>query len=160
MLENIKEYLQYNEETGELIWIKTPSNAVKVGDVAGNINPDGRKRIQFFNKLYYSNKLTWLLKTGRYPDEMVDHKDNNPSNDKFDNLRLANNQTNHQNQRLRSDSKTGYKGVSKAKNRFQARIVVNGKRLNLGCYSSPIEAAIAYDNAAKQYYGEFARTNF
>jgi hypothetical protein len=55
-----------------------------------------------------------------------------------------------------------YKGVCPTnRNRpWQARIKVNGKTINLGTYKTEIEAAKAYDVAAKKYHGEFANLNF
>ena len=55
-----------------------------------------------------------------------------------------------------------YKGVSwrKDRNRWLVRIMFRGKRIYLGCFKDEIEAARIYDQAAKKYFGEFARCNF
>jgi hypothetical protein len=45
-------------------------------------------------------------------------------------------------------------------NRWRARIRVNGKRISLGLFKDEIEAAKAYDRAARKYHGEFASLNF
>lgn len=53
-----------------------------------------------------------------------------------------------------------YKGVSKGSGKnYRARIKIDGKELRLGTFSDPIDAARAYDRAAKEFFGEFARLN-
>ena len=95
--------------------------------------------------------------------EEVDHEDQNGLHDWRENLRCCFKARNHHNQRIRSDSATGYKGVSKYSNRsdlYRARIAVNGRRMHLGCFKNPVLAAQRYDAAARFYFGEFALVNF
>jgi hypothetical protein len=90
----------------------------------------------------------------------LDRIDNSKGYEK-DNCRWANRQEQTRN-RGHKKIKTGikFKGVSRTKyNRFRARIGVNYKHIELGCFSSEIEAAKAYNEAAKKYFGEFAQLN-
>lgn len=91
--------------------------------------------------------------------ERVDHIDGNGLNNKRDNLRLATHMQNMANQRIRSNNTTGYKGVTKTKNKYRSRIGYNGKDIHIGIYDTPELAAIAYNNAACIYFGEFAQLN-
>lgn len=96
-------------------------------------------------------------------DREVDHINGVGLDNRRSNLRYATKSQNHQNQKLRADTKTGFKGVSKYANRrdlWRARILVKGERIHLGCFKSPEEAAVAYDEAAKKFFGEFALINF
>lgn len=93
---------------------------------------------------------------------LVDHVNGNGLDNQRANLRPASSRQNSQNRGLRSDNTSGYKGVSwKKKDRlWVATISVNGKPKHIGCFSSAIDGAIAYDAAAVHYFGAFARLNF
>jgi HNH endonuclease len=92
----------------------------------------------------------------------VDHVDHDTLNNQRDNLRPATKSQNSHNQRPRSDSAAGYKGVSwlAQKNRWKATIHLDGKARHLGFYVSDIEAALAYDAAASETQGAYAFLNF
>lgn len=92
----------------------------------------------------------------------VDHIDGNGLNNQKSNLRICSAQQNLRNSGLRRDNSTGYKGVSfSISNKgFMATIRYNNKKIYLGTFLTPEEAARAYDEAAKRLHGEFARTNF
>ena len=91
----------------------------------------------------------------------VDHINLDKSDNRKLNLRLATNAENQRNSRLQSNNTSGLKGVSfyKPRNKYRARIKVDGKEIHLGYYVSIIEASEAYDRAANHYFGEFARLN-
>jgi hypothetical protein len=59
-----------------------------------------------------------------------------------------------------TDRSAAYKGVSARGKKWRAQICVNGRRLDLGTFSTPEEAARAYDSAARLHFGDFARCNF
>jgi hypothetical protein len=93
---------------------------------------------------------------------LTDHANGNPLDNTRGNLRDATSRQNSWNRRLRSDSRTGYKGVNSRRGGrgYVARILVDGKRKTLGWFHDPINAAKAYDAAAREAFGEFARLNF
>ncbi len=92
----------------------------------------------------------------------VDHIDHNGLNNRKSNLRLCTNQQNLRNKLPKPGCSSKYKGVSwsKARNKFRAKIVHNGKAIHLGYFDSEIDAARAYDKKAHEVFGEFAYLNF
>ncbi len=89
----------------------------------------------------------------------VDHRDRNGLNNQRYNLRPATRSQNVANQPPHKDNKSGFKGVTQERNRWKARIMVDGCQIHLGCYDTAIEAAKAYNGAALKYFGEFAYRN-
>ena len=91
-----------------------------------------------------------------------DHINGNGIDNRRENLRPCTRSENHKNKVLYKSNATGFKGVSlhKVTGRFQSSICVDGTQKYLGLYENAISAAHAYDEAAKQLHGEFARLNF
>jgi len=96
---------------------------------------------------------------GALAAQLVDHINGDGLDNRRANLRIATRAQNCANAFYRN--KTGYRGVyANSTNRYRASIWIDGKRIELGNYRSPIAAALAYDAAARQAHGEFARLNF
>jgi len=98
------------------------------------------------------------------PGEVIDHINGNPNDNRKGNLRIVTQSDNRKNNKMYSTNKTGYKGVAIYKVRgvfkgYSAQITVDYKKIHLGVFHSKIEAAKAYNAAAKNYFGEFARLN-
>lgn len=91
----------------------------------------------------------------------IDHINNIKLDNRKKNLRICSHLENQRNLPL-SRNKSGYRGVSwyKPTNKWRATIKVDKKFKHLGLFINIIDAAKAYDNAAKIYHGSFARLNF
>ena len=97
----------------------------------------------------------------------VDHRDGDGLNNRRSNLRIATKSQNGGNRRKNRGCVTRFKGVrydrsirTAAKISWQAVIQVNKRRFFLGCFATEEEAALAYDRAAVEHFGEFAKLNF
>lgn len=95
------------------------------------------------------------------PGMDVDHVNGNGLDNRRMNLRLASRSQNLANQRKQRDKTSSrYKGVSISRQgTWRARICVRGQKRWLGIFESEEEAALAYNRAASEYFGEFARLN-
>ncbi|HUW19242.1 MAG TPA: HNH endonuclease [Sedimentisphaerales bacterium] len=97
------------------------------------------------------------------PDHLVvDHIDHNGLNNRRSNLRLATFTQNCRNQRRLSHGSSKYKGVhwNKKAKKWAAAIRCDNKTRHLGYFHDEIQAARAYDRAARNYHGVFASLNF
>ena len=95
----------------------------------------------------------------RDPSILVDHINRDKFDNRKQNLRLCNKSQNAANCKARIYK---YKGITyNPRNRnWNAQIKINYKKIHLGCFKTDEGAARAYDEAAKKYFGEFARLNF
>ncbi|MEE8382209.1 MAG: HNH endonuclease [Thermodesulfobacteriota bacterium] len=99
-----------------------------------------------------------ILKNSK--DMEIDHINNDKLDNRRSNLRLCTHKENSQNRKIGINNTSGYKGVHKRPDgRWQARIVVNDKRVSLGYFRNISDAVLAYNDAAEKYYGEFANLN-
>lgn len=111
-----------------------------------------------------NRKRIWMHKVvAETPDGMIcDHIHHNTLDNREEELRNVTLAQNAQNCRKHKNNCSGYKGVSwiKRARKFVAQIERDGRGRTIGYFDDPIEAAKAYDEVAKEYFGEFAHTNF
>lgn len=93
--------------------------------------------------------------------ELADHEDHDRLNCRRYNLRLATAGNNVANKSRPSNNTSGYKGVyfHIRRHKYAAGIASDGSSIHLGLFTDPEQAALAYDAAAIQLFGEFAYTN-
>ena len=141
--EQCRELLEYR--AGEMVRLVATSNAVKVGDVAGSLKRDGYVYICVKGRRYFRSRLVWLMHTGSWPTNHIDHINRIKTDDRIENLRDVTHQQNHFN--------TGAKGYywNKASQKWLTQIMVNGKSIHIGYYDTEAEASAAY-LAAKLIY--------
>jgi hypothetical protein len=163
----VRQLLRYDADSGEFTWLPRPLemfrslraqcswNAKYAGSAAGHYNDLGYLRIAVDDSIYMAHRLAWLFQHGEPVPGVLDHADGNPRNNGIANLRAATWSQNRANS-AKINNALGHKGVGRSYNRFHARITENGRRVELGRFSTAEEAAEAYHNAAIRLYGDFA----
>ena len=91
----------------------------------------------------------------------TDHIDMNRLNNQRLNLRICTRTQNMMNRGKQKNNTTEFKGVRLLRGHTpQAQILINGKNTHIGTFPDKISSAKAYDKVAREYYGEYAKTNF
>lgn len=115
----------------------------------GIVLPDGRRSTQQMH-----NFITGVIG--------IDHRNGDGLDNRRSNLRVTTQAQNCANTRIRSNNKSGFKGVSwhAARAAWVAQIKSGDTSHHLGLFSDREAAARAYDDAAIDLFGEYARINF
>lgn len=114
----------------------------------------GRKN----KRMVYLHRLIIGAKDG----ENVDHINGDKFDNRKSNLRIVTQAQNLYNSAIRSDNTSGYKGVvyvADCEAKWEARIHKDGRKITLGRFTDPKDAAIEYNRWAKKLFGEYARLN-
>lgn len=159
-IEELRNYFDYCAETGILRWRHRESapdhiNSRDAGRVAGSPCGKGYINIGINGRLYPAHRVAFAIYHGRWPRGVIDHINREKSDNRIGNIREATHSQNTCNSRVVSKNALGIKGVRKVGNSYNARITVDRKLLDLGCYKDPMSAKAAYDLAAEKYHGEF-----
>ncbi|MHB9329419.1 HNH endonuclease [Phytobacter ursingii] len=93
---------------------------------------------------------------GCWPVEQIDHINRVRNDNRWSNLREANNTENAYNRELRKDNASGTSGVIRARNKWVVRVQVCGVRHNFGFYSDIELAELVAVEARAKYFGEFS----
>ena len=99
---------------------------------------DGYKRVILFYKNYLLHRIIWFYVYGEWPDNLIDHIDRNPSNNKISNLRIGDKRLNSLNSKLFSTNTSGHRGVSFDSKRKKWRAYYN--QLYLGFFDRKEDA--------------------
>lgn len=160
----LRKLLHYNPDTGIWTWLSPPTGRHVVGKRADFHYDRGYARLRLVKveKSYLqclSHRLAWFYMTGVWPPDEVDHKNNEPSDNRWNNLRLATRTQNVANATRPSHNTSGLKGVSRIKKhprRWRACITQNKKQTSLGWFDCPAAAYFAYVIAADKTHGAFS----
>lgn len=152
--ERLLALLNYCPDTG-IFTNKVNRGKALAGKVAGSVYKNGYVYICLDRIDYLANRLAWFYTHKVWPVNFIDHKDGNPQNNRIKNLREATHAENQTNRRkAASSNKTGYLGVSFAKNmgRYVARMQFEGKYRVIGYFDTPEDASKAYLEAKRKHH--------
>lgn len=158
--------VEYNSETGVFTWrdrtgFRFGKRSDLIGRPAGCINKKGYRTISIDNRIWYGHRLAWLIMTGEPPPAQIDHINCDKADNRFCNLRSANDRENRANSPRQKNNTSGVKGVYLRRDtgKWCARIQRHGRIVWGGDFASLEEAATARASALPLYHGEFSRAS-
>ncbi len=162
--EVLRALLSYDTESGLLTWRPRPDaakdwNTKYALTEAGSVKANGYRSISLNKRDFLVHRIVFKMMTGRDPEAEVDHRDGNPANNRWANLREADRAQNAQNCPTKRNNRLGFKGVvfHPQSGKYRASIQAGGVTHRLGLFDLPEDAHAAYREAAKRLHGEFAR---
>ena len=124
--------------------------------IAVDLSKDGNSKTYLLHRLIAIHFIP-------NPDnkQFVDHINGVKTDNRPQNLRWVTKSENNMNQKKQDDKTSKYKGVyfNKRKNKWQAQIKKDGKWYGLRLHNNEKEAAQAYNDAAIEMFGEYAKLN-
>lgn len=146
----LRELLDYNPETGELVWrVNPPRKKDFVGRRAGRCLVSGYMGLCIAQQHLLAHRAVWLYVHGEWPAGQIDHINGNRSDNRIENLRDVSQKMNLQNRReARASKKTsnflGVFPVESKKNPWGCAIRVDRKKIHIGVFPTEEAAHIAY----------------
>jgi hypothetical protein len=148
----LKELLLYYPKTGSFVRLTGP----KRGQVAGSAQSGGYIQIRIEGVLYVAQRLAWLYMTGKWPEHDIDHRNRKRSDNRWRNLRPADDQTQTYNRSIRRTQRVPVVGIYLTKGgKFAANISVSGQRIFLGVFDTLEEAKTKRGFAEAVHHGEY-----
>ena len=158
-VERVRELLEYRPDVGGscLVWKEDRgSNKVKGLRAGSPHSKQGYIGIGIDGVIYMAHRLVWAIVYGENPAFILDHINQDPLDNRIENLRLCQNEAfdNRQNMEKYANNTSGVKGVSwyKPLKKWAAHIRVNKILISLGYHSTIEAAAEARHNAELKYF--------
>lgn len=155
--ERVRELLDYEPLTGILTW-RQARGGRRAGAVAGTPNAHGHLQIQIDGRNCYAHIVAWTHMTGAYPTVQIDHKDRDPANNRWLNLRPAPGSGNHWNRDAPRTNTSGHKGVSwdRRQRKWRAYATAHRRQKTFGYFVDIGDAVAAHAIGVAHLHGEFA----
>lgn len=163
--ELLLEYFEFHDDGRVFVKKRLSCRSRQIGEQVGTLRRTNRYlAIDVEGERFQLHRLIFYVFNGWCPDQ-IDHIDGNRLNNAPANLRPANSTQNlanapKQSYRIGQIPSSPYKGVSwhRRASKWMAMIHLNRQHIYLGLFGKEEDAHAAYCQAAKKYFGEFART--
>lgn len=144
--DRLKQLLNYDPETGVFTWRVNRTAGVKAGDIAApkSFDADGYRMMRVDGVCYKAHRLVWLYMIGEWPANLIDHINQNPADNRFNNLRPATTAQNGMNRRVDKRNTSGVTGVTWCAKSKKWRVDIGkfGRPVHVGRFVD-LDAAIA-----------------
>lgn len=155
--EKVRQLFSYDKKVGLLIRKVRRSNQ-HIGTVAGRVGNHGAIVIHIEGRLYLAHRLIWLYVTGAFPKDKIDHINGDKMDNRWSNLRECTQAQNLCNTKLRSNNKTGAKGVHiHSQGRFRVQVKKGGVIVFDKLFDDLATAKQAAIDNRNKFHGQFAR---
>lgn len=142
----VRTLLSYSRSTGAFTWRVSRGSRAPMGGVAGSRHAGGYRQVRVDGRVVLAHRLAHFYVKGAGPEDEIDHRNGDRSNNRWRNLRPATSGQNGQNCALRKDNRSGLRGVGwhSGRQQWRARIREGGTVHNLGWFNDPAPASVAY----------------
>lgn len=163
--------VEYDPVTGLFRWRHRPSHFFSTdshyrgwnnkfeGQLAlACVHSKGYRFGEILGSKVFAHRAAFAIRHGEWPSGLIDHRNRNKADNRWDNLRIATDSQNQANTGPQKNSLVGLKGVTfdKQTGRWRASIQIDGTRRCLGRHDTKELAKAAYDTAARNHFKEFA----
>jgi hypothetical protein len=157
-IEELREYLDYEPETGVLRWRKRPAKHVRKGQVITSVNGHGYTQFGFRGMKFEAHRAVFAIHHGRWPYPCCDHVNGDKTDNRAANLRECTPSANMQNRCRSRKNTSGIKGLHwhAYSNMWRVRINKDGKAKER-LFRDFGQAAAYVKQLREQLHGEFAR---
>ena len=147
--EDMVQVVAYDPDTGVLSWLIDAAHNVKKGSEVKTKNTGGYLVFRYQGTLYLAHRVCWLLHTGEWPCEMLDHINGDKADNRAVNLREVGATGNAQNMKKYYTNTSGQPGVSTD---VRGKWTVRLGKIHLGTHAD-YDKAVAIRKAAEEIYG-------
>lgn len=161
-----REFMEYDPETGVCRWKsrnrkwfqrendRKRFESRNAGKEISRRNAGGYLIVKVKYTSYLLHRLIWLIQTGDWPKDGIDHINGNPSDNRWTNLREATQSENNRNRRMSRNNTSGHNNVSFKNGKWRARIILGNEDIHLGVYDKEKDA-VSVQWAARMCAGGF-----